>query len=154
MPFSVTIIKSLDSSTNLMPTTLPLRSLVLMVITPIPPRFWRLYSLNSVRLPKPFSHTDNTSGCGASLGACSIPTTTSPSIRLIARTPLAGRPMARTWFSSKRMDLPFLVATIMSDVPCVVCTLVSTSPSSRPMAIIPVLRMLANSSNATRLMEP
>ena len=154
MPFSVTTIRSLRSSTSLMPTTSPLRSLVLMVIMPMPLRCWRLYSLNAVRLPYPFSHTDSTSGCCASLGACSMPTTSSPLDREMPRTPLAGRPMGRASFSSKRMDLPCLVAIIMSLLPNVICTLISTSPSSKPMAIMPVLRMLANSFKSTRLTLP
>ena len=60
MPLAVMNISSSASSTALRAMTLPFRSVVLMLMTPLPPRRWSLYSSMSVLLPKPFSQTVRT----------------------------------------------------------------------------------------------
>ena len=51
IPFWVTIITSSFSDTSLHATTHPLRAVVLISMTPMPPRRIREYSRGSVRLP-------------------------------------------------------------------------------------------------------
>jgi len=55
VPLSVMSITSSDSRTWTAPTTLPLRAVVWMEITPCPPRRCTGYSSTGVRLPYPFS---------------------------------------------------------------------------------------------------
>src|SRR5439155_311545 len=54
------ISKSSFSCTFRMPTNVPVFSVTLMVLTPLPPRFVILYSSIWVRFPKPFSLTTKT----------------------------------------------------------------------------------------------
>ena len=51
MPPSEIMIRSSSSVTASMPTTLPLRSVVRMLMTPFPPRDWSRYSSTCERLP-------------------------------------------------------------------------------------------------------
>ena len=51
MPRFVMIIASSASVTAAAATTGPFRSVVLMVMVPLPPRVWTRYSESSVRLP-------------------------------------------------------------------------------------------------------
>src|SRR5512133_537849 len=51
LPLSVMTIRSWSSATCMTFTTGPLRSVVLMVMMPLPPRLWSRYSSRSVRLP-------------------------------------------------------------------------------------------------------
>ena len=69
-----------------------------------------------------------------------MPTTSSSSRRVIPRTPLVSRPVARTLASLKRMAMPEAVASTMSLLPLVMRTEISRSPSRMFMAMIPVER--------------
>ena len=61
LPYWLISMTSDFSVTCAMPTTLPLRSVVLTLITPLPPRLVRRYSSAGVRLPYPFSVTERMS---------------------------------------------------------------------------------------------
>jgi hypothetical protein len=80
--------------------------------------------------------------------------TASSFLSLMACTPAACRPMARTLFSLKRSACPFSVTKITSSLPLVRRAQPSWSPSSRFMAIKPEGRTEANSSMTTRLTLP
>ena len=53
-------------------------------------------------------------------------------------TPVVSRPISRTSCSWKRIDRPCRVASTMSFVPLVICTSISSSPSSILIALMPV----------------
>ena len=72
--------------------------------------------------------------------ATTMPITSSPSSRVMALTPRAVLPIERASCSLKRMLMPFSVARMMSSLPPVIFTHASSSPSSRLMAIRPLLR--------------
>ena len=69
-------------------------------------------------------------------------------------TPLPGRPTSRTWPTGNRMDIPLLVPTMTSRFSSVSLASIRTSPSLRPMAMIPLLRISVNSSRRVFLIIP
>ena len=71
-PLFVIIIKSSSPVTVLKHTRGPFFSVIRRVLTPLPPRPFKAYSLAAVRLPYPFSLTTNTSRSGVKI---SIPIT-------------------------------------------------------------------------------
>ena len=137
IPPLVVSITSSASVTLAIATTGPLRSVTLMSISPLPPRFCERYSVKGVRLPKPLAQTVRRLAGSSSPLATTIPTTSSPSSRSIPRTPKAGRPIERTFDSSKRIDIPSLVERITWSLALVRATPISSSPSSSPRAMIP-----------------
>ncbi len=82
-----------------------------------------------------------------SLSSCitDISTIKSSASILIDLTPLAVLPIALTVFSWKRIHLPFEDAISNSLSPKVSRAEMSSSPSSKDIAILPFLRMLSNS---------
>ena len=112
VPLSDIKIISSSGSTLVARTKAPLRSLVLIAITPPPPRFWVLNSSMKVRLPKPFSQAIKISRTSSSITTKDL--INSSSFRRIPRTPLAVRPIARASFSSKRIALPLEANSITS----------------------------------------
>ncbi len=76
----------------------------------------------------------------ASRRTTTIPITASSASSSTPFTPVVARPISRTSFSWKRMDIPCRVARTMSFVPSVTCTSISWSPSSMLMALMPVAR--------------
>ena len=72
----------------------------------------------------------------------------------IPRTPLAVRPITRASFSSKRIALPLEANSITSCSPLVIRADTSLSPSSSPIAMRPLERILANCDSSTRFTVP
>ena len=152
MPLSEIRIISSVGSTLVARTSAPLRLLVLIAITPPPPRFCVLNSSIKVRLPKPFSQAIRISRTSSSITTSDL--ISSSPLRRIPRTPLALRPIERASFSSKRMALPLEANNMTSWLPLVIRALTNLSSSSRLTAIRPLERIVANCSSSTRLTVP
>ena len=84
----------------------------------------------------------------------SIATTASPSRSEMARTPYADRPIGRTSVSGKRIAIPSRVPVKISPLPSEICTAITESPSSTPMAMMPPARGLLNAANSVFLTTP
>ena len=136
---------------------LPVLDVTAIVLIPLPPRPWTLYSFILVFLPIPFSDTTNSSKTfilTRLLSKILIPTTSSVDLSLIARTPEAVRPIARTSFSLNLIDCPMEVVIMMSLLPAVGWTHSSISSSFNFRAIRPDLRTFLKSSNFVFLILP
>ena len=138
-PDRLIIIRSLSSVTAWIEISFPVFSVILIVLTPLPPRFVMRYSSRSVRLPYPFSLSTNTS-CPLSGSTQIMPTASSPSSSEMPRTPAPTRPIGRTVRSLKRIALPSRAAIITSASPLVSFASMSWSPSRMTMALTPLLR--------------
>ena len=135
------ISKSSFSCTLRMPTRLPVFSVTLMVLTPLPPRFVILYSSIWVRFPKPFSLTTKTVFCVSPFPTHIMPITSSfLSSTSMPETPMAPRPVALTLLSGKRIALPLFIAIIISHSPSVSMASNNSSPSKMVIAFTPVAR--------------
>ena len=152
VPLSEIKIISSSGFTLVARTSSPLRALVLIAITPPPPRPCLLNSSTKVRLPKPFSQAIRISRTSSSITTNDL--INSSVAKRIPRTPLAVRPIARASFSSKRIALPLEANSITSWLPLVMRALTNLSPSSKPTAIKPFERILANCFSSTRFTVP
>src|SRR6476659_6590036 len=149
---AISMISSL-SLTCKNPTANPLRSVVLTLMMPLPPRPWTRYSPTGVRFPYPPSVTVRTAVVESGV-IVSIPMTQLPSSSVMPLTPYAVRPMGRTSLSEKRMVMPCFVPRSISRWPSVTCTPMSLSPSSSPSAIMPPCRGLLYAESSVFLMRP
>src|SRR3989344_3279111 len=150
MPFLLMNMRSSSSVTDFMATTLPLRSLQIMFLTPRPPLFVSRYIETAVRLPYPFSVAVKRDLVSS---ATTMPITSS-SLKDMPLTPVALRPMALTLFSSNRSALPSFVAMMTCWLPSVNAAWISSSFSLRVTAMMPALRGLLKSLRFTFFMTP
>ncbi len=140
------------SPTMTTPSTSPVLGVTRMLMMPLPPRDWSRYWSTGVRLPKPCSATVSSSP--RSWAVTTPPTTTSPERRLMPLTPEAVRPMDRMSAQLKRMAWPLRVARITSALVSTTRTMISSSPSRRFRARMPVDRQLRNRESCERLAMP
>ena len=149
------MMRSSFSVTYKIPTRLPVLSVTLMVFTPLPPLLVIRYSSIGVRFPYPFSLTTNIVRVASSLFTQIIPTTSSfSSSTSIPVTPMAPRPVARTFTSSKRIARPDFKANIISEAPSVMRASSNSSPSLMVIAFTPLALGLLKSSRDVFLMIP
>ena len=152
MPSSVTSISSWPGATSRTAATFPVFSVMLSVRTPCPPRPLRGYCSSSVRLPKPRSVM--ASICWPSASTASAPTTQAPSRRRMPRTPPLMRLALRSSRTAKRMACPSLEMSARSSPSRASRAPMSSSPSSRRMAILPLRRTSSNSLRGVFLACP
>ena len=150
-PSSRISIRSSLPSTTFRQTSFPVFSVMFIAIIPLPARDWLRYASSGVRLPMPFSVI---AIMQESFTTGHISTTRSSSSSLMARTPAAFLPIARTSCSLKRMLMPFAVPMMNSSSPAESATEISSSPSRRFWAIMPPLRMFENSETWVFLIMP